>query len=349
MSAIDVSPMKNNTVAYLSRMRDQIQLDPPYQRQGAVWSQDKKRLLIDSLLNDFDIPKIYLHEHATPIEIEGRRVRYSLVDGRQRLEAIWDFVDGNLALDEDFILLQSGSSVPAGKTFPELEEADDFLAATLMATSLDVRVIKTDDIDLIEEMFTRLNEAVPLNAAEKRNGRGGALRDVVSDLVGHVFFASKLPFDNRRFRQYDLALKFLLWTSAGKPVDAKKRQLDAFWDANRSEQAEMEDLSGRVKDVLDAMAPTFENDDKLLTSVGMASLYFLTFEHRHRDDAELPDRSLLLAFNRARDLEAYESEDNLSSEQRDYLEFDSLAQRQTDGYALDFRLRVLDRFIDNAL
>jgi len=347
MSTIDVSPMKQNTVAYLSRMRDQIQLDPPYQRQGAVWSLEKKRLLIDSLLNDFDIPKIYFHEHITPIEVEGRRVRYSLVDGRQRLEAIWDFVDGKFALDTYFVLLASGSNTLAGMTFAQLEEADDLLAATLMATSLDVRVIKTDDMDLIEEMFTRLNEAIPLNAAEKRNGRGGVLRDVIADLVTHGFFESKLPFDNKRYRQNDLALKFLLWTSAEKPVDAKKRQLDDVWYNNKTAEAAMVALSGKVKAVLDTMLPIFEDGDKLLTSVGMASLYFLYFEQRLRSGSPLPNRPKLIEFNQARDLDSFDDEESLSPEQRDYLEFDSLAQRQTDGYALEFRLGVLSRFIES--
>src|SRR5690349_20886984 len=103
--------MRNNNIAYLTRMRDQIQLDPPYQRQGAVWSTEKKRLLLDSILNGFDIPKIYLHEHSTPLDVSGRRIRYSLVDGRQRLEAIWGYLDGEFALASDFRLFDDDSSV----------------------------------------------------------------------------------------------------------------------------------------------------------------------------------------------------------------------------------------------
>jgi len=346
LSTFDIFDLRNNSVAYVHRMHDEIRIDPPYQRQGAIWSIDKKRLLIDSLLNNFDIPKIYLHEHSTPIEEEGRRIRYSIIDGRQRLESIWGYLEGEFALAEDFELLEYSSTSAANLTFSELQTREPRLAALLTSISLPVMIVKTDDIELIEDMFSRLNEAVPLNAAEKRNGRGGALRPIIQDLVEHPFFAVKLPFDNKRYRRHDLALKFLLWTSKGAPSDAKKRQLDDFWDDNRDNESAMRALRDRVKRVLDVMTPVFENQDKLLASVGIVSIYYLSFEHRLRDGQRSPDRAVLAAFNSARDLAPFENEEALPREQRDYLEFDSLAQRQTDESALRFRLNVLDRFID---
>lgn len=347
MSTFDIFDLRNNSVAYVHRMRDEIRIDPPYQRQGAIWSIEKKRLLIDSLLNNFDIPKIYLHEHSTPIEVDGGRIRYSIIDGRQRLESIWGYLDGEFALAGDFELIEDNSTTAAGLTFSELQTREPRLAALLTSLNLPIMIVKTDDIELIEDMFSRLNEAVPLNAAEKRNGRGGALRPVILDLVEHSFFAEKLPFDNKRYRRHDLALKFLLWTSKGAPGDAKKRQLDDFWDENKDAEVAMGALKDRVKAVLGAMTPVFEDQDKLLASVGMVSIYYLSFDHRLRSGAPPPTRSTLLAFNEARDLTPFENEEALPKEQRDYLEFDSLAQRQTDESALRFRLEVLDRFIES--
>ncbi len=349
MSSFTLSAMRNSNVAYLNRMRAQIQLDPPYQRQGAVWSVDKKRLLLDSLLNGFDIPKIYLHEHSTPLVVDGRRIRYSLIDGRQRLEAIWGYLDGDFALADDFVLFDDGSTTAAGKTFSELERSDDLLAAFLTSMNLDVCVIRTDDVEMIEEMFSRLNEAVPLNAAEKRNGRGGALRPVVRGLVDHPFFVKKLPFDNTRYRHYDLALKFLLWSDHGGPSDVKKRQLDEFWDAHSANEAHVAQLSDTVTAVLDAMVPAFEDGDRLLANVGMISVYFLSFAKRHRASETMPSRTAFVAFNEARSLDRFEHEEALPPELKDYIEFDGLAQTPNDGYALTFRLGVLERFLDKYL
>ena len=42
--------------------REAFWMDPPYQRQSDIWPPEKRKFLIDSLLNGFDLPKIYLHE-----------------------------------------------------------------------------------------------------------------------------------------------------------------------------------------------------------------------------------------------------------------------------------------------
>ncbi|WP_394708360.1 DUF262 domain-containing protein [uncultured Desulfuromusa sp.] len=74
--------------------RDGIRLDPPYQRMGGVWTKEKKQLLIDSILNDYDIPKIYFHLYDREKASESG-YEHAVIDGRQRLETIWEFVDGN--------------------------------------------------------------------------------------------------------------------------------------------------------------------------------------------------------------------------------------------------------------
>lgn len=346
MNRFEVASMRNSNVAYIHRMRDQIRLDPPYQRQGAVWSTEKKRLLIDSLLNDFDIPKIYLHEHPEILEVDGRRVRYSLIDGRQRLEAIWGFLDGQFALADDFELLENSSKDAAGKTYTELVREGDDLAPLLTSINLDICVIRTGDIDLIEEMFSRLNEAVPLNAAEKRNGRGGVLRSVVRDLVENQFFVDKLPFENTRYRHYDLALKFVVWAEKGHASDTKKRQLDEFWDDRKDDDADA--LVAKVAPVVGALAEVFEDDDHLLTSIGMISVYFLSTLGRIERGDRLPSRAELDEFQKVRRLDSFESEESLGEFEKDLLEFDRLAQSPNDGHALEFRVKVLDRFLDES-
>jgi hypothetical protein len=351
MTEFSVSPLKRASVAYLHRLRSTIRVDPVYQRQGEVWSRAKQRLLIDSIINQFDIPKIYFHEHTPPLEIDGRRIRYSLVDGRQRLEAIWDFLEGRFALSEDFKLVEDDSTGGAGKTYSELERDEPEIAALFSATSLDVMLIRTDDIELIEEMFSRLNEAVPLNAAEKRNGRGGPLRLPVRELVEQKqFFTDRLPFRNTRFRQYDLATKFLYWREQGGPADAKKQQLDDFWEDIREDEhgdTRTARLVAGVDPVLDALAGTFENEDKLLSSIGIISIYYLLYQELVDNGKPVPSRTDLQAFNRVRRLPRYEAEEDLPEPQRRLLEFDRLAQSPNDGSALRYRLSVLRDYLAN--
>jgi hypothetical protein len=349
MSEFSVSPLRTNSVAYLHRLREAIQLDPIYQRQGEVWSRSKQRLLIDSIINRFDIPKIYVHEHDPPQEIDGRRIRYSLVDGRQRLEAIWEFLDGKLALADDFVLLEDGADTAAGKTYSEIEDSTPEIAALFAATSLDVMVIRTGDIELIEEMFSRLNEAVPLNAAEKRNGRGGPLRAVVRQLVSEQeFFQDRVPFTNSRYRHFDLCTKFLYWVDEDGPADSKKAQLDQFWDEIRSSKSGKKraaDMAAGAGEILGAMSTTFESRDKLLASIGMVSVYFLLYKDLLELSLGVPNRSDLTAFEAARRLRRYEDEEALPEPKRRLLEFDRLSQSPNDEGALSFRVKVLKDFL----
>ena len=66
---------------------------PDYQRQQKLWSVDKKQLLIDSILRDIDIPKLYFNE------VKGNELE--VVDGQQRLWAIWEFIDDVYAYESE--------------------------------------------------------------------------------------------------------------------------------------------------------------------------------------------------------------------------------------------------------
>ena len=63
--------------------RDQLNLDPPYQRRS-VWSPRDKRYFIDTILNDYPAPPIFLHK---TIDETGHST-YHVVDGKQRLQTI---------------------------------------------------------------------------------------------------------------------------------------------------------------------------------------------------------------------------------------------------------------------
>ena len=62
MSYIDHYQLPHSTVLSVYVERDAIWVDPEYQRQGEVWSLEKKQLLIDSIINRYDIPKLYFHK-----------------------------------------------------------------------------------------------------------------------------------------------------------------------------------------------------------------------------------------------------------------------------------------------
>lgn len=73
-----------------------------YQRK-LVWTLKEKQNLIDSLIKDYPIPLILLADAS-----EGGSVYYEIMDGMQRLNAIFSFID-NIFSVNDFSLIQTSS------------------------------------------------------------------------------------------------------------------------------------------------------------------------------------------------------------------------------------------------
>jgi hypothetical protein len=69
----------------------------PYQR-GSVWTPAQRVALIRSLLMNIPIGAIYRAKFMVPQQGEYFRI----VDGKQRLEAIWAFVDGAISVPADW-------------------------------------------------------------------------------------------------------------------------------------------------------------------------------------------------------------------------------------------------------
>jgi len=172
MSYLRTNPLKNSTIMLLYSEREEIRLDPPYQRMGGVWTKEKKQLLIDSILNDYDIPKIYFHLYDRE-SVSEDSYEYAVIDGRQRLETIWDFVAGEFCLSSNFDYLKNSDIDLSGLSYDDISQQHPKIKIQFDSFTLPVILVETDDEDLIEDMFSRLNEAVPLNAAEKRNSIGG--------------------------------------------------------------------------------------------------------------------------------------------------------------------------------
>lgn len=69
--------------------RELIDTSPTYQRR-LRWTTKKRSLLIESFLLNIPVPPIFLFEHDYN--------EYEVIDGRQRLETIRDFLANNFAL-----------------------------------------------------------------------------------------------------------------------------------------------------------------------------------------------------------------------------------------------------------
>lgn len=341
----DITELRSSTVWNLYRMRDRIQLDPDYQRMSDIWTLDKRQLLIDTILNDFDIPKLYLHKFYKPLKKGGNTFDYAIIDGKQRLETMWAFIDGKIALASDFEYYKDLKANADGMTYMELGKEYPDLKVQFDSFPLATICIETDELEMIEEMFSRLNESEPLTAPEKRNAYGGPLPTAIRELATEKFFVTKLPFTNRRYRHFDLAAKFLLAEDTGKVVDTKKVYLDKFVsEYARKPRTKMPPFFKQAQGNIGRMATVFTQKDSLLRQVGMVILYYHLFRIAAQEgwDSGIT-RKKLVEFDKLREENRKKAEKDIAKANYELIEFDRFAQSPNDAYAIRFRLKVILR------
>ena len=148
----------NYSVSELLEMleRRDLIINRDYQRGPGLWPSGARSYFIDTMIEEFPFPKIYMYEF---IERPSAKLRREIVDGQQRILTIRDFVEGKFTL--------SSETRFAGYRFQNLDEEtqDNFLAYTVS-----VDVIRNAKRDEILQMFRRMNAyTLPLNSAEKRH------------------------------------------------------------------------------------------------------------------------------------------------------------------------------------
>jgi len=340
---MEISDLRQSTILYIYSDRENIKLDPEYQRMGDIWTIEKRQLLIDSILNGFDIPKIYFHKYTTPEIVNGVPIRYSIVDGRQRLEAIWKYIDGDYPLSEDFTFFENPDIKAASLTYKEIGKKYPSLKIKFDAYDLSIVTIETDDLEVIEDMFSRLNEAVPLSAAEKRNAFGGPIPIAIRSIAKHSFFKKNIPFSNKRYRHYDLAAKFLLFEHKETLSDTKKVYLDSFVKEWRNkDRSKSKHIQEKVSQVLDRMTAVFAERDPLLKSVGNIVIYYFLFSEAIREGwVNDIRRNDIAKFDKQRKENREIAQNDITKADYDLLEFDRYIQTPNDAYALNLRFKIL--------
>jgi hypothetical protein len=150
-----------------------LDLNPDFQRRE-VWSSSAKAYLADTIIRGKPFPKIILMQEFK----DGKLLRI-VVDGQQRLRAIFDFINDGLKVS------RAHNREFAGMTFSQLpEEArDDF-----MQYEIGCDVLNSAPLTDLLDIFARINRyTVKLNAQEMRNASySGYFKSAAYDL-GYEF------------------------------------------------------------------------------------------------------------------------------------------------------------------
>ena len=197
-------------------IRARINTNPDFQRP-AVWGLQQKQLLIDTILRDYDIPKLYWRK------VSSKPDKYDVVDGQQRLRATWDFFDNQFRLPKNSDDIDDFKV--AGASYDELP---DELRMKFDVYPLDIVILEESDEDEVRDMFLRLQNGTSLKAQEKRNAYRGKMRDFVRNIASQDFF-TKVGFSDSRFTYDHIAAQLICLELGGNPVNVKNNDLNKMY------------------------------------------------------------------------------------------------------------------------
>jgi Protein of unknown function DUF262 len=138
---------------------NQLDLEPPYQRKS-VWTLKERKLFLDTIFRQYPCPPVFLHQTK---DSDGK-AQYHVVDGKQRLETVIKFANGDFPLGDN--LTDLGVS---GKRFSGLDAAQKRLFWDYIFT---VEMLDIIEGIVLDEVFSRINtNARKLERQELRHAK----------------------------------------------------------------------------------------------------------------------------------------------------------------------------------
>ncbi|MEU3231370.1 DUF262 domain-containing protein [Nocardiopsis alba] len=219
------------TIAWFNDLnkRQLLNLDPPYQRRS-VWNLAYREFFIETILLGYPAPAVFLHEEIGP---DGTAV-YNVVDGKQRLTAIFDFASGEFPIAEDSVL-----SRLQGRYFTALSDSEK---KSFWTYQFLVEYMPTTDEGTLNNIFDRINRNVAkLTRQELRHakfdGRFARAAEDMAELleekmptgVPHIAVSSK-----RQMKDVELVAQLLLLVE-DKPEAFSQDDIDKAYSARDDE------------------------------------------------------------------------------------------------------------------
>lgn len=165
-----------------------------YQRK-LVWTISEKQRLVDSVLKDYPLPLFLLAEKA----VEGAESIYEVIDGMQRLNAIFGFIENTFLFDDQCFdikefsrarqLSEQGVFAPSPDMVVRLNSA---LCSNILDYQLAVTIFPGEETTRITSVFGRINSGGKQLSDQERRQAGvlsafsEVVRDVASEIRGDV-------------------------------------------------------------------------------------------------------------------------------------------------------------------
>ncbi|MEF8747088.1 MAG: DUF262 domain-containing protein [Candidatus Accumulibacter propinquus] len=245
-------------------------LQPDYQRRE-VWGPAARIMLIDSILNEIPMPKIFVSSYIK----NGKTVR-AVIDGQQRITAILAFLGNEFPLEEPY------AGPHAGLRFDQLP--DTVRDTVILAYDIDFNEAKGLSDGELREVYSRVNKyLVALNRQELRKADyPGAFLDVSEAMANQGFFEDSGLF-TAAARRRSLDVEFVSELLGGLVLGISERkdaidhcyQKFSVW-AEQEKAAVVQEFNGILQDI-SAIFPTDSSPIKKTRWKQKADFYSLFF------------------------------------------------------------------------
>lgn len=323
--------------------KKEIDFNPIYQRDSQnLWNLEMKQSLIDSIINGFDLPKFYFHLVENNSKLNLTKKKYAIIDGKQRLTCIFDFIEGKFALNKEFIYFKDQQYNLREYKYNDILREYPQIAYKLQEYLLDVMYVVTDEQDKIEMFFSRLNSGKALNNSEKRNAIIGYLNTRINEIVrNHIFFRNKLRFKDTRGAYKDVLAKLILIELNRGFVNMDKKTLDALYENYREENTHINIVISEIISHLDVISKVFIDKDPLLNARASIPVYYWFLKNLNIYNAD-EVRAILLELEQER-------KTSITSN-IEIIQYNKFQQKGTDKklsmeYRFEFLIKWYNRFI----
>jgi hypothetical protein len=240
-----------------------------------IWSRKQQLELLDSIIKDIDIPKLYLVEVK-----DSEQYDYECIDGKQRMTTILNFFKPD-PRDESPLTVEV---IGKNYTYEELKTKHPTISKEIDKYELSFTIYRAfhDDGEFVRQIFRRLQLGVRLNSGELLKTRTGTIKDFIYKEIGNdgPFFKNSnlsLKRFSRPFTLAQICINSFAKAKTGEFIRARYDDLSEFFEEYHDLNKKDKNLL-RIKNVLKEMDKAFGTCAATISSRAIAVTGYLFSE-----------------------------------------------------------------------
>lgn len=230
-------------------------IQPKYQRRRTPWPLTAKSALIDTVLNGYPIPPVYLRDY---VHEQGKRQK-EIIDGQQRISTLIEFFGNEFKLSKNIV-----DADFAGCLYSELPSDVQLMIEDFEVSFISIRGASGSDIVSI---FARLNSySLPLNNQEKRNSRfAGEMKTIIYEIASeyNTFWLQSGTLSEAQIARMNDALLVseIVFTILNGYVSSSSSALNRMYEQYDASFPDASLIYKRFEQVISLLGNFFEDDE----------------------------------------------------------------------------------------